>query len=140
MAYKPITWSGIGFRFLFALVLVLATYNPEGYSYYHWGIKNISDFSVPKLFVGVVLLIGWVIYLRATMRSLGPVGLILALGFFGTLIWLMIDYGIISADSAKVITYLVLIVASAILMTGMSWSHIRRRMSGQLDVDDVEED
>ena len=140
MAYKPITWSGIGLRFLFALVLVLATYNPEEYSYYHWGIKNISDFSVLKLFVGIVLLIGWVIYLRATMRSLGPVGLILALGFFGTMIWLMIDYGIISADSAKVITYLVLIVASAILMTGMSWSHIRRRMSGQLDVDDVEED
>ena len=140
MAYKPISWSGIGLRFLFALVLVFATYNPEEYSYFHWGLKNISDFSVLKLFVGIVLLIGWVIYIRATLRSLGAIGLILAFAFFGTLIWLIVDYGIIPADSVKVITYLVLIVASAILTTGMSWSHIRRRLSGQLDVDDVEED
>jgi hypothetical protein len=28
---------------------------------------------------------------------------------------------------------------AAIMATGMSWSHIRRRMSGQLDVDDVDE-
>ena len=140
MSYKPITWSGIGLRFLFALVLVLATYNPEEYSYYHWGIENITDFSVLKLFIGIVLLIGWVIFIRATLRSLGAIGLILALGFFGTLIWLIVDYGIIPADSPRVITYLVLIVASAILTTGMSWSHLRRRWSGQLDVDDVEED
>ena len=140
MSYKPISWSGIGLRFLFALVLVLATYNPEEYSYFHWGIQNISENSALKVFIGIVLLIGWVIYIRATLRSLGPVGLILALGFFGTLIWLLIDYNIVSTDSAKVITYLVLIVASAILTTGMSWTHIRRRMSGQLDVDDVDED
>lgn len=140
MSHKPISWSGIGLRFLFALILVFATYNPEEYSYFHWGIQNISENSALKVFVGIVLLIGWVIYIRATLRSLGPVGLILALGFFGTLIWLLIDYNIISADSAKVITYLVLIVASAILTTGMSWTHIRRRMSGQLDVDDIDED
>jgi hypothetical protein len=27
-----------------------------------------------------------------------------------------------------------------VLATGMSWSHIRRRLSGQADVDDVDED
>ena len=140
MSYKPLSWSGIGLRFLFALILVLATYNPEEYSYFHWGIQNISENSALKVFVGIVLLIGWVIYIRATLRSLGPIGLILALGFFGTLIWLLIDYNIVSTDSAKAITYLVLIIASAILTTGMSWTHIRRRMSGQLDVDDVDED
>ena len=112
MSYKPLSWSGIGLRFLFALILVLATYNPEEYSYFHWGIQNISENSALKVFVGIVLLIGWVIYIRATLRSLGPIGLILALGFFGTLIWLLIDYNIVSTDSAKVITYLVLIIAS----------------------------
>jgi len=30
------------------------------------------------------------------------------------------------------------LVLSLILATSMSWSHIRRRLSGQLDVDDVE--
>jgi hypothetical protein len=140
MSYTPITWSGIGMRFLVALLLVFVTYNPEEYSYFHWGIKGISDFSVLKLFAGIVLLIGWVIYLRATLRSLGAFGLILAVAFFGTLVWLIVDWGIIPADSVKIITYLVLIVASAILAVGISWSHIRRRMTGQLDVDDIEED
>jgi Family of unknown function (DUF6524) len=30
----------------------------------------------------------------------------------------------------------VLVILSLILAVGMSWSHIRRRMSGQVDVDE----
>lgn len=140
MSYKPITWTGIGLRFLAALVLVFATYNPSGSSFYHWGIQNISDFSVIKLFAAIVLLIGWTMFIRATLRSLGAFGLFLAFAFFGTLIWLIVDAGIISVENIDVVLYLTLIIASAILTTGMSWSHIRRRISGQVDMDDVDED
>lgn len=140
MAYTPITWAGIGLRFLAALVLVFATYNPSGYSFYHWGIQQINDFSVIKLFVAIVLLIGWTVYIRATLRSLGAFGLFLAFAFFGTLIWLIVDTGIISVENIDVVLYLVLIIASAILTTGMSWSHIRRRISGQVDMDDIDDD
>ena len=139
MAVSQLTWSGVGLRFLAALVLVFATYNPEGYSYFQWGIMEIADFSVIKLFIGIVLLIGWTIFIRATLRSLGPFGIFLAVSFFGTLILLIVDWGIVPADSVNIITYLVLVVASAILTTGMSWSHIRRRLSGQLDVDETDE-
>ncbi len=59
-------FSGQNFllRFFAALVLVFATYNPEGYSYYHWAIAKLPEtglpgFDVLKAFVGVVLLIGW---------------------------------------------------------------------------------
>jgi Family of unknown function (DUF6524) len=31
-------------------------------------------------------------------------------------------------------------VVATILAIGMSWSHVRRRLSGQADVDDVDED
>jgi len=139
MAYTPITWSGIGVRFLIALVLIFATYNPSGYSYYHWGIKHINDFSIIKLFAAIILLIGWTVYIRATSRSLGAFGLFLAFAFFGTLIWLIVDVGIIDIDNIDVLVYLILIIASAILTTGISWSHIRRRLSGQVDMDDVDE-
>ncbi len=37
------------------------------------------------------------------------------------------------------VTYLVLFVIGAVLGTGMSWSHVRRRLSGQADVDEVED-
>ena len=140
MKVKEISWIGIGARFLAALVLVFATYNPSGYSYFDWAIKNLPDYSVLKLFVGVVLLIGWVMFIRATLRSLGPVGVILAVAFFGTLLWLVVDWGLVPADSVKAVTYLILIAASAVMATGMTWSHIRRRISGQVDVDDIETD
>ena len=91
------------------------------------------------IFAGVVLLIGWVIFIRATVRSLGELGTFLAIAFFAALTWVLIDYNILSIENTKVFTYVMLAMLSAIMATGMSWSHIRRRMSGQLDVDDVDE-
>jgi hypothetical protein len=119
-----------------ALVLVLATYNPEGYSYYHWALAKLPEFSVVKGFVGVVLVIGWAIYLRATFQSLGVIGTLLAIAFFGTLIWLISDAGFFPADSIRAISYIVLLIITGVLSAGISWSHIRRRITGQIDVDD----
>ena len=34
----------------------------------------------------------------------------------------------------------IMVVISGVLATGISWSHIRRRMTGQVDVDEVEGD
>jgi hypothetical protein len=140
MKVKEINWVGVGARFLLALVLVFATYNPSGYSYFHWGIKHISDFSVLKLFAGVVLLIGWAMFIRATLVSLGAFGIVLAAAFFGTLLWLVVDWGLVPADTVEAVTYLILIAASAVMATGMTWSHIRRRISGQIDVDETDID
>ena len=121
------------------MVITFATFNPTGYSYLHWVIEDLPAFNLIKALAGVSLLIGWVVYLRATSRSLGPFGALLAFIFFGTLIWLVVDLGIVPAGSAKAITWLILLVVAIVLATGMSWSHIRRRLSGQHDVDDVEE-
>jgi hypothetical protein len=140
MAKSSVGWTGIALRFLFGLVLVFSSYNPEGYSFYHWAIAQLPEFSVVKAFAGVVLLIGWTIYLRATLRSLGPFGLVLAVAFFGTLVWLLVDLHWVPADSVRAVSYIVLVVISGVLATGVSWSHVRRRISGQVDVDEVDED
>ncbi len=140
MKVKEINWVGIGVRFTLALLLVFATYNPSGYSYFHWGVKNIADFSILKLFAGVVLLIGWTMFVRATLVSLGAFGILLAAAFFGTSLWLVVDWGLAPADTVEAVTYLILIVAGAVMATGMTWSHIRRRISGQLDVDETDVD
>ena len=138
MAANEISGAGVIIRFFVALLLVFASYNPEGYSYFHWGLRHISDFSVLKLFIGVVLLIGWTIYIRATLSSLGGFGIFLSIAFFATLLWLLVDLGVIPATSVRAISYLVLIVISALMATGMIWSHVRRRISGQVDVDEIE--
>ncbi len=131
------TWGDFLIRLLAALVLVFASYNPEGYSYYHWALMDFSQFSVPKGFIGVVLLIGWTILLRATFKSLGPFGIILALAFFGLLIWLILDWLSIATDNFQVLSYISELVIVGILGAGVSWSHIRRRITGQLDTGDV---
>ena len=41
-------------------------------------------------------------------------------------------------DSTGAITWVALLLAT-ILALGMSWSHIRRRLTGQFDVDDMED-
>ena len=128
---------GFGIRFLFALLLVLLSYNPSGYSYAHWLIETISNPTPWLALVGIVLIIGWVIYVRATLRSLGPVGLTLAALLVGVLIWVLIDLGVISLEQASGFVWVIELFIATVLSVGMSWSHIRRRMSGQVDVDDV---
>ena len=60
-------WDSFIVRFVFAIIVVFASYNPEGYSYYDWVSRDISSFNVYKAFVGVILLIGWAIMIRATV-------------------------------------------------------------------------
>lgn len=139
MAAKNFRFTDFLIRFSIAIVLVFATYNPSGYSLYDWFIQTRDKLDPLLAFSAVVLLIGWVVYLRATIRSLGVIGTLLALAFFSTLTWLMIDYNILSVGNIEVLTYVALVMLAAIIATGMSWSHIRRRMSGQLDVDEVDE-
>jgi hypothetical protein len=133
------TLGSFGLRFLFSAILVFVSYNPEGYSYYHWVEADFPSISIEQAFVGVLLLIGWVIYLRATLRSLGIVGMVLALLLFGLLIAMLWKWEWISLDASRSLTYVVEILIAVILAIGMSWSHIRRRLSGQLDTDDVDD-
>jgi hypothetical protein len=140
MAVKGINWFGFLLRLLAAFILVFSSYNPSGYSYYHWLSENIDSPTPIIALAGVLLLVGWTILLRATFRSLGPFGLLLAAAFLGVLLWMMIDWGWFGADNLTAVTYLVLVVLSGILAIGVSWSHIRRRITGQVDVDDVEGD
>ncbi len=136
---RGISWLGLLLRFVSAVVLVFATYNPSDYSYYGWVVGSLPDYSVLMIFAGVVLLIGWTILLRATLRSLGAFGLLLAAAFFGVLLWLVVDVGLVPANSIQAITYLILVALSGVLATGVSWSHVRRRITGQADIDDVDE-
>ena len=139
LKFMNFSFSSFGLRFLFSAILLFATYNPEGYSYYHWVKEVFPSISIEQAFVGVVLIIGYVIYLRATLRSLGVIGLALAFAFFGLLVGMLFKWGWISLDGQKMLSYVIEILLAVILAVGMSWSHIRRRLSGQADMDDVDE-
>ncbi|MEM1112158.1 MAG: DUF6524 family protein [Pseudomonadota bacterium] len=126
-------------RWAFAAALVFGTYNPTAFSYISWLLAEGTEFGPVPALLGVILLICWIMFIRATWISLGPVGIILGLALFGCMVWLMVDLGILSLDSTSALTWIALLLMSLLLATGMSWSHIRRRLSGQFDVDEVDE-
>lgn len=140
MAEQRFNLVGFLIRFVIALVLVFSSYNPSGYSWFHWFVDAANKFDALLLFAGVVLIIGWAIYLRATIRSLGLIGIILAIAFFASLTWLLIQSQMLSVENINILVYVLLVMLSAILATGISWSHFRRRMTGQADVDEVDGD
>lgn len=140
MAATRFTASNFMIRLLMAFILVFATYNPSGYSWYHWFVAAENKLDAMLLLSAVILIIGWAVYLRATVRSLGIIGGILAIAFFGALIWMLVDYNLLSLENTTALEYVGLIMLSAIMATGISWSHIRRRMTGQLDVDEVSDE
>lgn len=125
-------------RWLFAAVLVFVTYNPSKYSWASWAFNSENTPLVYIVASGLVLVIGWVIYLRATWNSLGALGTILATGFFGVIIWLLIEWGLFSLNNTSVVTWVVEFILCGVLAIGMSWSHVRRRLSGQFDTDEIE--
>ena len=124
------TLAQFGLRFLLALILVFCSYNPSGYSFAHW-LKALFPTITPLFAVcGSALIIGWAIYLRATIRSLGIIGLVLASVFFGCLIWWFVDMDWLSLENESILSWVVLLVLALVLALGISWSHIRRRLSG----------
>lgn len=141
-------FTGWGFllRLIFALVLVYATYNPEGYSYFHWvqsGLNHqengILGSNALKFVTGLVLLAGWMLYVSATRHSLGVVGVMLVLAFCGGIIWLFAEMNLFDPGNIRLIIHLTEIVVGVVLAFGLSWSHIHRRLTGQVDVDTLDD-
>ena len=135
------TVGPVGFfsRWMFALLLVLGTYNPSGYSFIGWALGEDTEFGPLIVIVGILLLIGWIFLVKTTFDALGWLGVTLGAALFAAIIWFFIDIGWISLESTSVLTWIVLVVISLILAAGMAWSFFKRRLTGQINVDDVED-
>lgn len=133
------TVGGFLLRLLFALTVVLLTFNPSGFSFFHWARDAFLNSSLGPLQVlaGIALLIGWVLFVGATRKSLGLFGVLLVAALFAVLVWMLFFYDVVKSSSSTTVTWLVLIGVAVVLTVGMSWAHMRRRLSGQATVDEV---
>ena len=130
---------GFILRWLAAFALLAATYNPTDYNYIKW-VMTLGDGSISLMVLaGLLLLIGYIIYLRATLRSIGGFGMMLVLALVGALLCVLYDFGVLSLDNAGLNVWLGLLALSLVLGVGLSWSHVRRALSGQADMDDVDQ-
>jgi hypothetical protein len=132
---------GFFIRWIFAAILVFATFNPTNWSLvgWVWTDQGLNTDDLPlKALLAIVLLIGFIIYLRATMRSIGPFGIGLLVVLFVVLGWVAITYAGADWVTGDILIWLGLVAVSLIMAVGLSWSHIRRRLSGQIDVDEAD--
>ena len=129
---------GFLIRWAFAFLLLAATYNPTQWNFVRWAIGNYQNMLSVTVLVGLILAIGYIILLRATLRSIGMFGMLLVLAIAGTLLWVLFDQGFINLTNPTVNTWLGIIMMSLVLAIGLSWSIVRCKISGQADVDDVD--
>ncbi|MDR9393363.1 DUF6524 family protein [Roseovarius sp. SYSU LYC5161] len=126
-------------RCVVAFGLLAATFNPTRWSYTRWVRANFYEEMPLAVLMGLVLLVGYIIYLRATLRSIGALGMTLVLSLVASLLWVLHDYDLLTLDNPAHNTWLALAALSLVLGIGLSWSHVRRRLSGQADMDDIDE-
>ncbi|MGI3212531.1 DUF6524 family protein [Roseovarius tibetensis] len=126
-------------RWVVAFVLLAATFNPTEWNFVSWARTHFDTQMPLTVLFGLILLVGYIIYLRATLRSIGGIGMGLVLAIVAVLVWVLQDYGVISFDNPTLNVWLALFALSFVLGVGLSWSHVRRKLSGQADMDDVDE-
>jgi len=126
-------------RWLFAFILLTATYNPTQWNFVHWAANNWQDQLPIAVLLTLLLTVGYVIYIRATLRSIGTIGMALILALVGAILWVLWDFGLLDLSNPQLATWIGILALSIVLGVGLSWSIIRRRLSGQVDTDDVDE-
>lgn len=130
---------GFIWRWLSAFVLLAVTFNPTEYNYINW-VRDYGGMNMSiAVLLGLLLAIGYIIYLRATLRSIGGFGMLLVLAVLGAGLWVLYDLGVLRLDNSNMNVWMALLVLSFVLGIGLSWSIVRRALSGQADMDDVDQ-
>jgi hypothetical protein len=129
---------GFLIRWICAFALLALTFNPTEYNYVQW-VRSYGSMNMSiAVLTGLALIIGYIIYLRATLRSIGAFGMLLVLAVVGAGLWVLYDLGVLRLYDPSFNVWLGLIALSFVLAIGLSWSIVRRALSGQADVDDVD--
>lgn len=130
--------TGVLVRIAFSLALVFVTFNPTGFSYYHWLSSHLAPIDPIVVVAGIVLLGAWLFFVRATFSSMGAVGVALLLALFASIVWWIVSKGWLSVENRSAMSWVVLTCLGLLLGIGMSWAHLRARISGQASVDRVD--
>ena len=132
-------FSSFLLRLIFALALVLLTFNPTGHSYYHWLADGFPSVQPLEAIAGIALLIGWVFFVRSTLAAMGTLGLVLMLALFAAVVWWVVSQGWLDVSNRSTMAWVVLLILGLVLGVGISWPHVRQRISGQASVDRVDQ-
>lgn len=129
---------GILLRWLGAFVLLAATFNPTPWNFIRWAEAHWASQMPLTLLLGLLLGVGYLIYIGATLRSIGAFGVIVVAAVVGALIWVLMDWGVLNLQNTDLNLWLAIFALSVVLGVGLCWSILRQRLSGQASVDEIE--
>lgn len=123
-------------RLIFTFFLVFATYNPSGRSFYHWMHQGEAPATIIMV-VAISIFAAYGFLIRATWRSIKPLGALLIVIFLLLFNIMLVDIGVVGISQDWVPKVMALSSFAVLLAIGVSFSAIRARLSGQIDSDDV---
>ena len=129
---------GILLRWLGAFLLLAAIFNPTEWTYATWARTTWGEQTPLIIFTGLILAVVAMVYLVATMRSIGILGALVIAAVFAAGLWVLTDWGLLGLTNSALNIWLGILALSLILGIGMSWSILRQRLSGQQTTDEVD--
>jgi hypothetical protein len=124
-------------RLLGSALLVFSTYNPTGYSYYHWLMTSDTGSPALKTMVGFIIVLLYAAILRIVAAAFHRSGLIVgAVAAILLVIEVMMvalpqDISVSWQGWLMLGQYAVLAAATLVIAFGTSWSHLIERLTGQ---------
>jgi type IV secretory pathway VirB2 component (pilin) len=124
-------------RLVCSLLLVFSTYNPTGYSYFHWLTGGTAAPVALKVVVGIGLVLVYGVVLTVMFAAFRGAGLIVgglaALLFSAELVLVVMSVQHDTSWRSWMLLgqYSVLLAIALVIAFGVSWSHLVERLTGQ---------
>lgn len=135
--HEPFSYPNLVARWLAAMFVVFATYNPSGHSYFHWLMDPDEGRLSLKILVGLGLLVLNLTFGYATARAIGWTGVLATAALFAATVWALLDAGYLTGLAFWGWVTVLLTLLATLFAIGVSWSYIRNRLSGQVDSNDI---
>ena len=124
-------------RILTAAIVVFATYNPTGKSVWHWVTQHENPTDAWVILVAIVAILINLALLIATWNALGFMGTVIVLVLFAALVYLSFQEQWVGSSNS--IQWLALILYSVFLGIGLAGAILWRRATGQVVVEDSDD-
>ncbi|CAK0775888.1 membrane hypothetical protein [Azospirillaceae bacterium] len=122
--YPPLTFIRFLLRWLLSGALVFGTYNPSGYSYYHWLFTNDGNYLSLKVTVGLFIAGIYIALWPIIWGAFGFQGLFAAGGLMGTLSLAAWEAGLLENVRPSFYVYGLLVGVATVVAAGVYWGWI----------------
>ncbi len=124
-------------RILTAAIVVMATYNPTGKSVWHWVTQHENPTDAWVILAAIVTILINLALLIAAWNALGFMGTVIVLVLFAALVYLSFQEQWVGSSNS--IQWLALILYSVFLGIGLAGAILWRRATGQVVVEDSDD-